>query len=326
MIASLTLLVTVLMVSPIRPILNHECHDIDREYMMSWTAENYHILLSPLSAPCHSSEHNKSKVLVIIPGTGFQDDREKIVLNNLKIIRKSTPCVEIKCVLYAYKTPLSHIEDEIKRTCEVHTYFHVNYAHYLKSVLPSLVFQAKFTHVLLLLDDAQLPHGYRLQGLVDIMSCNELSVVSPTVVGAIYASTSCPFCCPRLRSTKSRSSPPLSSSPGHRAKVVEMFATLFTTEAWHCWWELLQPGLNSIGWAYDKFLHTHCSTVIPGFQMGIIDSSVVLHTSDRIDYKLPYSNKSSMPWHDRDLWMAAAGWTTEREADVEHFGDPLVWP
>ena len=64
---------------------------------------------------------------------------------------------------------------------------------------------------------------------------------------------------------------------GFKAEAIEIFATLFTIEAWHCWYNLLDPIVNDAGWGYDYTIYDFCKKRLPSFEMGVVYSMVVKH-------------------------------------------------
>jgi hypothetical protein len=288
---------------------------------------------------------HQSHVLVVIPGFGCDNDRTKIVLNNLLILNHSRPSIQIDCLIFLSCEPSELIARTLTQSCDLQTYEQGSYAQYLKAVVPIFIKQAGFTHVLILLDDAQLSFNYRLDLLISLMKQYSLSVISPAVINAVYPSTSCSFCSPRLRSTlpssllpqirpiNQRHSLAAPRPIGFTTDAIEIFATLFTFRAWKCFHSLLQPALNSAGWSYDRCFKKYCQQKYSAerqsprnssyhhrlnrgeIRLGVVDTMVVLHNSPRIKGTDSDSvNGVPKPAIERDNWL--------KEMEMEHFLSP----
>ena len=284
-------------------------YDVEENYMRQWIASNI-----PSNTDVASSTHTTislsayPNIFILIPGVGYQEDRIKILMNNLKILNLSRMHVQFSCLMFAYRHPTSHQRREIEKYCDIEIYFHGNFASYMKAALPKLLVKSGYSHVMVLLDDLQLPFTFRLDNMMAIMNRNNLSVISPTIIGATYPSTTCSFCKPRLRSDNAQTIPATYLRVGHQVDVIEIFAAMFTMPAWDCWWRLLQPSLNSIGWGYDRCLKKFCSTSSSSssssnFTMGIVTSVIAVHATDRIMHRNPVDNALSDPFAQLHAWQ-----------------------
>lgn len=126
------------------------------------------------------------KVLVVVPGFNYHPQRTRILLGSLNTVRSSD--VEFRCVVFNYNDLNGQKGGELPRgarrlscLCEVFDYFYANYATYMKAFPPSLVREAGFTHVFVLLDDVELKPSFHLRQALDIMVRNNLSVASPAI-------------------------------------------------------------------------------------------------------------------------------------------------
>ena len=149
------------------------------------------LLLAPALSICASclALSLAYKVLVAVPGFNFHPQRTRILLGSLGNIRASG--VDFRCVIFNYNDQLGESAREgrdsprgarrLWQLCEFLDYFYANYATYLKAFPPSLVQEAGFTHVLVLLDDVELKPSFRLREALDIMARNNLSVASPAI-------------------------------------------------------------------------------------------------------------------------------------------------
>ena len=128
------------------------------------------------------------RVLVLVPGFGFNPRRTDIVIRSLKNIISSD--VPYFCVVFSYENNLDKVNKNrgtpqehrnfIHETCEVIDYLYANYAAFMKSVPVIFLRQSGYSHVFVLLDDVEL-HSFDLKEILDIMTRNELSMISPLV-------------------------------------------------------------------------------------------------------------------------------------------------
>eukprot|EP00602_Paraphysomonas_sp_CaronLab_P001445 CAMPEP_0185027618 /NCGR_PEP_ID=MMETSP1103-20130426/12880_1 /TAXON_ID=36769 /ORGANISM="Paraphysomonas bandaiensis, Strain Caron Lab Isolate" /LENGTH=294 /DNA_ID=CAMNT_0027561711 /DNA_START=66 /DNA_END=950 /DNA_ORIENTATION=- len=213
------------------------------------------------------------KVLLVIPGIGFHTNRTETVLWNLDILRRSN--VSYQCIAFAYKIPpLKKTDLRIRSSCHLHYYFNGNYASYMKAIVPSVLNSAGFTHVMVLLDDVELGRHFSLDTLLDAMKRNSLAVATPAVTGAAVHSIT-PYEPKPVPKFRQKFRP--NYKVGHTVKVMEVFATMFTLQAWKCWWLLLEPKLNSLGWYYDLCIYDYCAAKVEGFRMGVLMGLSAIH-------------------------------------------------
>lgn len=239
-------------------------------------------------------------ILLIIPGFGFHNiQRAAMVYKNLQRIHTSN--VSYMCIIFNYEQPYARtteLSPEVRRGihshCSVQNYYYANYGDYLKSVPPALVHRAKFTHVFIVLDDVELKDTFVLAPFLDIMQRNNLSVATPAVVsGYKKVARPHPDKCP--------------TGVGRTVKVFETYAAMFTTAAWECYYELLDPMVNNVGWSYERYLQSFCSTRIMKFRMGVIDTMETHHHAEfrRLTIRLPnYVRKFEMVDEQVRFWRA----------------------
>lgn len=95
-------------------------------------------------------------------------------------------------------------------------------------------------------------------------------------------------------------------SVGHRVHIIEIFATVFTLDAWRCWYSLLDPVVNSAGWGYEKVLFNYCRPRYPAFDMGVLDSMVAKHHKDLgkiVPTFVPDGANRETPRQQRENWL-----------------------
>jgi hypothetical protein len=320
---------------------------IKTEYFLQLAGKSlFYPLLTPHPFSLNSSSAEgttaaAAHVLVVVPGHNCDYERTKIILNNLLILNHSIADVKrIECLIFLSCQPPEHIRQKLAQSCDLHTYEPGSYGHYLKAIVPLFLKQAGVSHVLILLDDAQLSYNYRLDVLLHLMQRYSLSAISPSVINAVYPSTSCSFCNPRLRTKLPPSlqtsihpinrPPPLPPQPidslppiGYTTDAIEMFATLFTLRAWRCFHSMLQPAFNSAGWSYDRCFKKYCmqkentrfrsqrsssvnSKNSVNITLGIVDSMIVLHNSARqVDNEKDSIDGVPKPAIERNNWLQA---------------------
>ena len=71
-------------------------------------------------------------------------------------------------------------------------------------------------------------------------------------------------------------------SPVKMIVQLEIFAVVFTTSAWSCWYDYIDPRINAVGWGYEFMLHEFCkyyrNTTV--FNIGILNRIMAFHRHD----------------------------------------------
>lgn len=151
------------------------------------------------------------------------------------------------------------------------------YAVHVKRLLPTLVEVAGFDWVFFVLDDVALPTSYfSLRRFVAIAEYNNLTLATPSVYNAHFEANH-----PRNLSMMTR------GCVGRRLLRFEFFALAFRPSVWRCFYNMMDPEINSIGWGYDSWLSGYCDPanrmlttgssrgVVPTF--GVIDEQSGIH-------------------------------------------------
>ena len=80
---------------------------------------------------------------------------------------------------------------------------------------------------------------------------------------------------------------------GRKMGFIEIFSMMFTISAWGCFYDLMNPNANSLGWGYDAWLNKFCLQRDPTFTMGIVDEYEAVHDKptsvDALDRSTTYS-------------------------------------
>lgn len=209
-----------------------------------------------------AAHHNpNNKVLVIVPGFGWYGNRGDALTHSLLHLKRST--VPVDCMIYIYldyEPPnVNQTQKEIlHKICEVIQYHYGNYGDYLKTLPPFLLRKAGYSHVMILLDDVKLHSNYNLDYALQLMVRNNLTIVQPAVHGAKFFTT-------RYHSRAEYKNDEYYI--GHTVEMAETFATVFTLNAWECWFNMINPLINSAGWGYDAMVHRYCRPFVEA--MGI---------------------------------------------------------
>lgn len=119
----------------------------------------------------------------------------------------------------------------------------------------------------MLLDDVRLPAArFSLDRLLQVARHNNLSTVSPAVLNAHDA----------IMAPTSAGRP--ADAVGRVVRRLEIFAVALTAAGYRCWFELIDVGLNAVGWGYDHWLHPFCRTWRSfEYKAGIVDTQVAVH-------------------------------------------------
>lgn len=137
------------------------------------------------------STGDPAKVLIVIPGLG-RSDRLKTVVQNIRILfedQTDSSRLELNCVIYIYVSRSDSSfwsnKDEIaylSKYCELIENINKKVTENIYMIQPAYL-RKNFHYVFLLLDDCLIKEkkDFQLQGMIDLMRCNKLSVVSPLV-------------------------------------------------------------------------------------------------------------------------------------------------
>jgi hypothetical protein len=247
-----------------------------------------------------------TKILVLVPGIGCTDvSRLELVgenLNTLSAARVPWDCsvgafVERRDFLgVADNGQLRRALESVERKCFVSFQPGAHYADFMKTLHPRLVERARYSHVLVLLDDVLLKPSFNLDAAVAVSAKHRIGVLSPVVENALHFPVG-------LQSAQERKS--LVSSLGGKdvgvyTDFIEMFVALLSTEAWECWWGMVDSNHLSKGWVYDEQLFHRCSREFassrlgeerqpyrppppPKFTMGVLPHMEALHVSGSSD-------------------------------------------
>jgi len=213
-------------------------------------------------------------MLLVVPGVASAG-RAKLTASNIAAVRPAA------CIVFTHKRcgedpALDAILDAgdasnaalISNRCEVVRAANgprPGYVYHLKRLLPSFVDALAFSHVFVLLDDVRIaPAGPAdVARFVRVADANGLSVATPKVLGSI-------------RHVMRKS---LDCRVGRLVSRIEIFAVLFTPPAYRCWFELIDPATNGVGWGYEKLLEPYCGqwSRPDTFRIGIVSSLQVEH-------------------------------------------------
>lgn len=126
------------------------------------------IALFSLLGNCERGNIGGDKVIIIIPGLSISDgNRTHTVLHNLRLLHEQRNTSDYHCLVHYYSTnPVAsaavlNMFQKYSCTLQFFDAETFQYAHFLKSLSPSLVYAGGFSHVLVLLDDVELHPTFR---------------------------------------------------------------------------------------------------------------------------------------------------------------------
>ncbi len=137
------------------------------------------------------STGDPAKVLIVVPGLG-RSDRLKTVVQNIRILfedQTDSSRLELNCVIYIYVSRSDSSfwsnKDEIaylSKYCELIENINKKVTENIYMIQP-VYLRKNFHYVFLLLDDCLIKEktDFQLQGMINLMRCNKLSVLSPLV-------------------------------------------------------------------------------------------------------------------------------------------------
>lgn len=243
----------------------------------------------------------KTNVLVVVPGFGYGIPRTEMLVKSLEHLFYDKT-VDKDCMIFVYND-LPVVEEnkvgdaKLRDLCAFVPFNYANYGDFVKAVPPFLVQKGGYTHVMILLDDVDLEPSFVLHEFLAIMERNKLSIASPAMHGAQHWTT------------KAHDYDHKDYAIGHQTHTIEVFATVFTMEGYNCFYSMVEPMVNSVGWAYDVAMYAFCHTRIPNFAIGVVDKMRGRHMSwGKINTK-PFKPQveyavNSLPGTQKDNWSA----------------------
>lgn len=106
--------------------------------------------------------------------------------------------------------------------------------------------------------------GFDALSLFDFAAAHRLDVASPILAGSWWVAAMSARDAARLLPRPA----PANSTWGRLVSFLEVGQlTAFTFEGWACWWSLLDPELNSLGFGYDDCFYSLCR-----LRMGVMES------------------------------------------------------
>jgi len=185
--------------------------------------------------------------VLFIPGLG-SPLRLPVVAKNLEVMRHkfNSSVAKWDCVVYLYAPPESDfwLEREylqgISSLCAVVQNPNRLFEDHVKMFQPALM-KEKYKYVFLLLDDVVLESSFDIDVVIDIMTRNNLTFVSPYINNAddhnkILMHIKAP-----------------NGSLGFATNYIETFALVMTFPAYIAFWEIFDPLANPCGWGPDHW-------------------------------------------------------------------------
>lgn len=169
------------------------------------------------------------------------------------------------CIVYIYTARTDQLFwsmpelTSVSSLCEVVEVPGQRFAQNLFMAQPALMSHLRFVFVLL--DDILLSSDFSLSRLIDVMANNHLTVASPRIQGANTGGGQ------RFRLIMQAL--PVNGTLGYRTCFLEIFACLFTREAYRALWSLISLE-NPFGWGYDLWYDGFARRRVQGHAMGIV--------------------------------------------------------
>lgn len=203
------------------------------------------------------------KGLVFFPGHGEESGRRT------DILRASIAAYNPRkwdCIVFYYGAdpPSDGFRQSILPCVLVHK-AGLAYGDWMLRVTPDMVERAGYTHITVHINDVQYRKGLDPASIVAEMQAQELEVASPNVVGSYWPSM-CNKAAPavifgmpgHLSQQGKLVRPLLGANGGWLVRFIEIQVTTFTARAWSCWWEMLNPVANPVGYDYDLCFFRFC--------------------------------------------------------------------
>ena len=181
--------------------------------------------------------------LLLVDSVGSCEKRLRTVEANVKMHFKGR---DWDCIVAVYADDTTMPRSRLEALSEVCTIFRapLEWGAFLTTLTPSVV--QHYDRVAVLLDDADL-NRVRVASLIAEMAAKNVDVISPAVVGAhhhgaMIMNVSAPNARRCLRETH----------------FIEIYFTIFTRDAWGCFYTRLLQDFNPGGCGYDVCLHQAC--------------------------------------------------------------------
>ena len=157
------------------------------------------------------------------------------------------------CVAFVYVDMETLGDDELMNlssVCEIQRIIGLSWGIWVKSI-PASLLRKQYNYVSVLLSDVFIDEKTDMNGLVDIMDKHNASTIQPGIAGTQYAST---------KWYPERSD--LWDEGWDPVDFLEIFAIIYTADAWECLWNYLLGEANN-GWCLDVCFKKHCAYLGP---------------------------------------------------------------
>jgi hypothetical protein len=210
----------------------------------------------------------KQHVFVTFVAAGRSSRKASIIKNNIDLLMDNVQKygLNVECQILAYAKfkdlpPwMTDENSEYSQFCPVTVFHKGTYVYFLKTLQPTLLRQAGFDYLFLILDDVALykPFGYFDLGIfLRLMKTHNLFMASPGITNSVWNAMT-----PQRHAFSS----------GRYASMIEIQATVFNMDSWKCIYELLDTEFPS-GWGIDLWYYDYCirQNRISTRSIGIID-------------------------------------------------------
>ena len=195
----------------------------------------------------------------------------------------------------------------------------LSFGDWMLRVTPAMVESSGYTHITIHINDVQYREGVDPASIVADMHALQLDVASPNVIGSVW-----PSMCRHAAPPTFYEMPGWLGEPGKLirplgafgeawlVRFIEIQITTFTASAWACWWEMLNPGINPLGYEYDLCFFHFCMAP----RMGILGDYTAVHWGKFPGFAggVPTTNPPRKVWNDT-MKEGYRGWLLEKWRD-----------
>lgn len=212
----------------------------------------------------YAADPGQQKTLVFVPGLGCGNTRRtQITARNLASLKHGG--VDFDCLVGSF------IEEDLLRQhdntsvaaieshgCYIEYKLGAGFADFMQALSPKLLHVARYSHVLLMLEDVRLG-TFRLDVALNVSRRHGFSVSSPRISSANLH--------PLLAIARSPHTHEVIE-----VDVVELFVTIFRAETWECMFDLQDPTRMLHGHGPARLIYKTCKMRYPDhFKMGILN-------------------------------------------------------
>ena len=240
-----------------------------------------------------------SNLLLIIPSNGYFLENLDLLVGNINSIKRT---IDSTCILFHPNEIYFGVNDSVAHKnitsiCTVIPYYYVHYCDYIKAIPPFLVQKAGFSHVMIIESDLSLKPSVNVGRVVKYMDKIKLSIATSHLS--------------------------VENVQDYVTDILNNRVAIYTAAAWSCYYDLIDPKINNIGYGINKVVFNYCSKRIDNFRIGMLKE-----LSYR-DIKIPNVTKyvpkyaiNMTPIQQRFEWLAVM---KERRNETIDEGNPRLY-